>query len=260
MQNRQKPLIIAHRGSSEITPENTIASFSKAITDGAEGIELDVRLSKDGVPIVFHDETLERLAQNIGLVIDLSIAELKQLDVGSWFNKKYPQHFNASFPDERIPTFSELLDFLLDYDGLIYVELKCKKEEIEPLVKAVCSLIGTHKLFPQIILKCFKLKAIAMAKVILPTVYTASLFAPKILNVFRKKRYLLNEAEDCLADEISIHYSLATRKLVSRARNMGFPTTIWTADNPRWVKRASKIGIKAIITNNPSRLLAKRDS
>jgi glycerophosphoryl diester phosphodiesterase len=69
MQNRQKPLIIAHRGSSEITPENTIASFSKAITDGAEGIELDVRLSKDGVPIVFHDETLERLAQNIGLVI-----------------------------------------------------------------------------------------------------------------------------------------------------------------------------------------------
>ncbi len=256
----KKPLIIAHRGASELAPENTLAAFRKAIEDGAEGIEFDVRLSKDGVPVVFHDAFLDRLAQTDGKVIDHSVAELKQLDIGSWFNAKFPKQFDPSFSRERIPTLIELLDFLSDFKGLVYVELKCKKEETSQLVKSVCDVISSHILFPQIIVKCFSLKAIVQARVMLPEVKTAALFAPKILNVFRKKRYLLDEAEVCLANEISLHYSLATKSLVSRAQKLGLQTTIWTADNPRWVNRAAKLGLKSIITNNPARLLETRDT
>lgn len=259
MNDSNKPLIIAHRGTSALAPENTFAAFSRAIEDRADGIELDVRLANDGVPIVFHDETLNRLAQMDGRVIDRSTVELKKLDVGSWFNSKYPKLSDARYSGERIPTFAELLEFLRDYEGRIYVELKCRKEEISPLVKSVCDLIRTSRLLPQIILKCFKLRALSMARVVLPEIYTASLFAPKILNVFHKKKHLLKRAEDCLADEISIHYSLATKKFMKRATDSGFPTTIWTADNPRWVNRASNLGINAVITNNPGILLARRD-
>ncbi len=259
MKNSQKPLIIAHRGASALAPENTFAAFQKAIDDGAEGIEFDVRLSKDGVPIVFHDTNLKRLARREGQVIDYSFAELRNFDVGSWFNRKNPKFADAKFSRETIPSLAALLEFLKDYEGLIYVELKCKKEEIESLVKAVCEVIKQTNLLPQIVLKSFKLKAIALAKVYLPEIYTASLFAPKILNVLHKKKHLLKKAEDSLSDEISLHYSLATKKLVERARNQGLPTTIWTADNPRWVKRAFNLDINAIITNNPARLLARRE-
>lgn len=258
MQKNCKPLIIAHRGASALAPENTLAAFEKAIADGADGIEFDVRLAKDGVPVVFHDAGLKRLARKDGQIITYSFEELQNFEVGSWFNKKYPKLSNPEFSLEKIPSLAGLLDTLKDYKGLIYIELKCKKEEIEPLVKEVCKVIEQTELLPQIILKSFKLKAITLAKVFLPEVYTASLFAPKILNVLHKKKHLLKKAEDCLADEISLHYSLATKKLVERARNQGLPTTIWTADNPRWVKRAINLGINAIITNNPARLLEKR--
>lgn len=257
--NKHKPLIIAHRGASALAPENTLAAFQKAIEDGAEGIEFDVRLSKDGIPVVFHDSGLKRLAQNDSQVIDYSLDELRNFDVGSWFNRKNPYLANPNFSREKIPSLTELLEFLKDYKGLIYVELKCRKDEIEQLVKAVCEVIKKTDLLPQIVLKSFKLKAIAFAKVVLPEIYTASLFAPKILNVIHKKKHLLKEAEDCLANEISLHFSLATKKLVQRAQNQGLPTTIWTADNPRWVKRALNLNINAIITNNPARLLTRRE-
>lgn len=254
----KRPLIIGHRGASALAPENTIAAFRKAIEDGADGIEFDVRLSKDGIPVVFHDNDLVRLAQIDSQVIDLSCEDLKKIDVGSWFNRKNPKLSGTNFTKERIPTLAELLQFLRDYDGVIYIELKCRKEEMPDLVKAVCAQIKDDKLFRQIILKCFKLRALTLAKLEIPEIYTASLFAPKILNVFRKKKHLLEKAEDCLANEISLHFSLATQKLVRRAQSFGFPTTIWTADNPRWVKRAYKLGINAVITNNPARLLAWR--
>ena len=91
-----------------------------------------------------------------------------------------------------------------------------------------------------------------------PTVRTAALFAPKIMSILRKEKYLVKIAAEMGADEISLHYTLATKKLVSKAEKRGLPVAIWTADSPRWVKRAIKLGIKTIITNDPSRLIARR--
>lgn len=253
------PLIIAHRGASAVAPENTFAAFQKAFDVGAEGIEFDVQIARDGVPVVIHDEDLNRLAFIEGQVSRFTSDELKKLDVGSWFNRKNPKLSRAEFANQTVPTLVEFLEFSKDYKGLLYLELKCKKNEIEPLVRAVCKTIEHSPLFPQIIVKSFKLRAIALAKVIIPELYTASLFTPKILNVINKKKYLLNEAEACLADEISLHYSLATKKFVKRAKKRGFPTTIWTADNPRWIRRGYKLGLNAIITNDPEKLLKKRE-
>lgn len=254
----KKPLIIAHRGASALAPENTLAAFQKAIDDGAEGIEFDVRLSKDGVAVVFHDFGLKRIARREGRVSDLTAAELGKLDAGTWFNIRNPHKGDEKFAAEIIPTFTQLLDFLKDYQGLLYVEMKCRETEVAPLVRAVCRIIAESELLPQIKLNSFKLKAIALAKKILPEVKTAALFQPKINTILRGKSRLMEKAQAYFADELSLHYSLATKKMIEKAKEKGFPVTIWTADSPAWVKRAIDLGIDAIITNNPARLLAVR--
>ncbi|HEY0458995.1 MAG TPA: glycerophosphodiester phosphodiesterase family protein [Pyrinomonadaceae bacterium] len=251
------PLIIAHRGASALAPENTFAAFKKAITDGAEGIEFDVRLSRDGETVVFHDATLSRLSVRKNLVSSLTAEELRAIDVGSWFAKR-KSNATGDFSAERIPTLKETLDFLKDFTGLIYIELKCRESETEKLVKAVCEIVSGSPLLPQIIVKSFQLEAIPRVRRRCPEVKTAALFAPKIMTILRKEKRLVNIAYELGADMISVHFSLATRKLMKKAEKRNLPVTIWTADNPRWVRRAFDLGLFAVITNNPAVLLAKR--
>lgn len=253
-----KPLIIAHRGASALAPENTLGAFKRAIDDGAEGIEFDVRLSKDGAVVVFHDATLQRLSDRKNLVSSLTVEELQKIDVGSWFNRSKTTHSKDLFSNETIPTLEQLLDFLTDFKGLIYIELKCRESEVEKLAKAVCELITDSHLLPNIIVKSFQLETIPHIRRLCPKVKTAALFAPKIMTLLRKEKRLVNIAHELGADMISVHFSLATRKLMKKAAKKSLPVTIWTADNPLWIKRAFDLGLFAVITNNPARLLAKR--
>lgn len=255
-----KPLIIAHRGASASAPENTFAAFRRAINDEADGIEFDVRFSSDKIPVVFHDATLRRLAKIKNRVADLTAEELSRVDVGSWLNKAFPERADGRFSAETIPALANLLEFLSDYQGLIYIELKGRDSTMPALAEAVGDLIKRTNLLPNIIVKSFKLEAVKIAKQLLPKVRTAALFEPKVLTILRKKKRILEEAEKYHADEISIHYSLATEKFVRRAREAGFSTVIWTADNPVWVKRALNFGISAVITNKPAQLLAEREA
>lgn len=252
----KSPFIIAHRGASAIAPENTLAAFQKAIEDGAEGIEFDVQLAKDGVPVVFHDFKLERVGQKKGCVADFTSPELKKMDVGSWFNLKNPNKADQRFSREFVPTLAELLDFLSDYKGLIFIELKCRDAEVSALVKAVRGIIYNSKLLPFIIVKSFDLEAIHQIKQLIPEVRTAALFAPKIRTFLHDKRFIVEKAEKFRADELSIHSSLATEKFIQKANKNKFLVTIWTVNNVVWVKRSIDLGINAIITNNPAKLLA----
>lgn len=252
------PLIIAHRGASALAPENTLAAFQKAIEDGAEGIEFDVQLAKDGVPIVFHDFRLERIGQKKGRVADFTSLELQNLDVGSWFNLKNPNKADHKFSDEVVPTLARLLDFLNNYKGLIYIELKCSETETSTVVKAVCEIIRNSKLLPLMIVKSFNLDAIFQIKQLLPEVRTAALFAPKIRTILHDKSLFLNKAERYAADELSIHRSLTTENFIQKANKNKYLVTIWTVNNVVWVKRAENLNINAIITNNPAKLLSKK--
>lgn len=259
MQQPEKPpLIIAHRGASAHAPENTFAAFQRAIDDGAEGIEFDVRFAKDGVAVVFHDPTLNRTGRIEGRVSQLTSAELGNIDVGSWFNQTSPKRADAKFSSEIIPTLADTLYFLRRYRGLVLIEIKCRDSEIEALSKAVCRAVVKSRLASQIIVKSFKLGVIPQIRRYCPGIKTAALFAPKIVTMLRKEKHLVKIAEEFGADELSIHYSLATRKLVEKAEKRNLSVTIWTADHPRWIKRGIRLGLKAIITNDPARLLAKR--
>jgi glycerophosphoryl diester phosphodiesterase len=258
-ENKKSPLIIAHRGTSAFAPENTLAAFRRAIEDEADGIEFDVRISKDGVPVVFHDSTLQRMARVKERVSHLALNELQDLELGSWFNRKFPRRADDKFIGETIPTLSQTFDFLRGFQGRIYLEIKGFPRETPATVEAVIKKIQKTDLLPRVILKSFNLGAIAQAKKNLPEIRTAALFAPKVVSLLRRKYRLIEQAREYSADELSLHRSLATRKFVESASAENLPITIWTADRPIWVKRAIDFGIQAIITNNPARLIAERD-
>lgn len=255
-----RPRIIAHRGASARAPENTLAAFALAIDAGADGVEFDVRLSKDGIPVVIHDATLTRTAGIESRVADLTAEELARLDAGSWFNSARPAHARSEFASEGVPSLQAALSLLINIDGPIYIELKCERErEVSPLVDAVCSEISESPLLERIIVKSFRLGAIPRARAVLPGVRTAALFAPQVMRLLRKEKYLINIAEELGADHLSVHKSLASRKFVRKASRRGMPVTVWTVNTTHWIPRAAKRGFYAVITDDPSKLLAVAD-
>ena len=118
--NTPKPIIIGHRGAAGEAPENTLASFALALEQGAQAIELDVHVTKDGEIVVCHDETLDRTTNGSGLICDQNWKDIQMLDAGAWFSEK--------FKGERIPLLSEVFD-LVPLGTLINVEVKHAYEE-----------------------------------------------------------------------------------------------------------------------------------
>jgi glycerophosphoryl diester phosphodiesterase len=256
----KRPLIVAHRGASASAPENTIAAFAQAIESGADGLEFDVRLSKDGVPVVIHDATLLRTAGINEPVAARTADELSRVDIGSWFNAAYPERARSEFARERITSLATALQLCEKMRGPIYIEIKCESEgEVPALVDAVCREIAGSRLLEKIIVKSFRLEVIPRVRAVLPGVRTAALFAPKVMRLLRKEKYLINIAREIGADHLSLHKSLVSRKLVSKAEKFGMPVTIWTVDHPRWLRRGIKLNAHAVITNDPVRLVEKRN-
>lgn len=252
------PLIIAHRGASRHAPENTFAAFESAIEAGAEGVEFDVRLSNDAVPVVIHDATLKRTGGRSGKVSDLTAAQLAEVDVGSWFGKKRPK-LTAVFADERVPSLEQVLHLLERFNGLVYVELKVDRTGVNKLAAAVSDVLRGSKLLPQIILKSFNLKAIIEVRRHLPEVATAALFAPQISNLVNRRRQVVDIAHEAGADQISVHRSLLTHSLMKKASEADMPVTVWTVDDPKWIHRCEQLGVRALITNDPALMLAARE-
>lgn len=255
------PLIIAHRGDSAHAPENTIAAFKRAVNSGADGIEFDVRLSKDGVPVAIHDATLARTAGINKRVKDLTVEELSRVDAGSWFGIAYPARARSEFAAEGVPTLRSVLQLLETVSGPVYIELKCETDEdVSSLVEAVCTDIAYSPLQDRIIVGSFNLAVLPRIRAVFPRVQTAALFTPKIMRLLRKEKYLLDIAREFGAGHLSVHKSLVSRKLARMAEKYGIPVTVWTVDTGRWIAKATKQGLFAVITNDPSRMLSVRES
>ncbi|WP_159722668.1 glycerophosphodiester phosphodiesterase [Enterococcus sp. CSURQ0835] len=134
-------LIMAHRGSSGNRPENTLPAFAEAVRAGADGIELDVHLTKDQELVVIHDESVDRTTNGKGLIRELTLAELKELDAGSWFAKKYRA--------TKIATLQEVLNLLLQmqFRGFLNIELKTDKFHY-PEIEAKTSALLAQRSWP----------------------------------------------------------------------------------------------------------------
>lgn len=245
-------LIIGHRGASAVAPENTIAAFREALAVGADGIEFDVRLTRDGVPVVIHDSTLRRTGGLPHRVADLTWAEVSKVDVGSWFA--------GAFANETVPSLAELFTLFQSNNSTLYLEMKCDSPaEQRPLAKACVKAIDERSLKERVVVECFQLPALKILKEIDPDIKTVALFEPSFTNpsVLSDQR-IINQAEDVGAAALALHHRLARESLVQKAKAAGLHIAVWTVDDPAWIERARVMGIDALITNNPAAMLGHR--
>jgi glycerophosphoryl diester phosphodiesterase len=220
-------LIFAHRGASAVAPENTMAAFNAAVDAGADGIEFDVRLSQDGVPVVIHDETLYRTAGVRGRVRDMSLDQLSQFDV---------------------PSVAQVFELFQSNNLVLNAEMKSHETQ---MVEECCRLVEQYGLKDRVIFSSFEHSLLARIKNINPSLKTAALFQPPAA-------FMLKRARAIGADGIALHYRLATPRLVDDANREGLKVAVWTVDDPAWVKHAEAMDVYALITNNPSALIKLR--
>lgn len=249
------PLIIGHRGAAAVAPENTFASFNRALADGADGIEFDVRLTSDGIPICIHDETLKRTARADVRVCDLTVKEIMNYEVGSWFNDTNPLHAAGSYAGEKIPRLEQVLLWGRERNCLLYVELKTERNNAYTLAAQTVRLLQRHSITENVIIESFDLAAVRAVKQINSAIKTAALFERTVRRFVPTNRYILNAVRDCYADEIALHYTLATPKIVAEAVHENRGVVIWTVDDTAWLERARTRRIKAIITNDPAKFV-----
>jgi glycerophosphoryl diester phosphodiesterase len=252
-------LIIGHRGASAVAPENTLAAFARAMDDGADGIEFDVRLSRDGVPIVIHDETLRRTGLREEAIAGMTAKQLGKVDAGTWFNRAHPRRAREEFARECVPTLDQVFRLFQDRDAQLYVEMKFGADEGFLLTQAVAQLIKEHKLHSRVVVVSFDLAYIAQIKQIDSAIRTGALFEPKSdLTTIVRKQSMIEAAIDHRANEILLHRSIATRGAVRMAIESDLPVVVWTVDDPKWIDRARRVGIHALITNDPEKMVRTR--
>jgi glycerophosphoryl diester phosphodiesterase len=256
------PLIIGHRGASALAPENSLAAFKRALIDSAAGVELDVRLARDGVPVVIHDATLRRTGLRDGIVAKMTSSELGHADVGRWFNSSHPRLARSEYSRQVVPTLDQVFDLFTKRStssALIYVEMKTDKAEAAhvELAGGVVQLVNDRRLRSRVVVVSFNLNALTEIKRIDSNIATGALFEPRRNPVKTiRKHPMITAALECGADEILLHRLIATRRLVDLAAENDLRTVIWTVDDPKWMRRGAAFGVHALITNNPAKMMA----
>lgn len=248
------PLIIGHRGASAVSPENTLAAFVRARDDGADGIEFDVRLSRDHVPVVIHDASLKRTGSLDRLVEELDVSALQQCDVSSWFHRSQ----TAIKPKvETVPTLAQVFALFQETKAVLCLEMKSEAPDATPLVQSVVDEIHKAQIAKQVVVSSFDLNAVALVKQVDPTISTAALFEPKLsrpISTMRKLK-MIELAIEHRADEVALHHSLCSARVVEKAAQLGLPVVVWTVDDVKWIKQARRLGLKGLITNNPALMI-----
>lgn len=232
-----KTKIFAHRGASGYAPENTLEAFALAITQGADGIELDVQLTKDGIPVVIHDETIDRVTEKKGWVKDYTLKELKELTV---LKNKFPEYSAA-----KIPTLEEVLDAVKASGIQVNIELKTGIYWYPEIEQKVADLVKKAGMEERVIYSSFNHYSIQQMKKIVPEAETAYLYSDVILNV---AEYAKNTKVDGLHPAV---YHVKMADFLNEYLGSNLNVRVWTVNEKADMKWLIDAGVTAIITNYP---------
>ena len=237
-----RPIVIAHRGASSRAPENTMAAFERALRDGAEGIELDAKLSRDGKVLIFHDATLSRTTDGHGKVSEKTAAELRELDAGS--------HFGPEFLGEKIPFLDEVLD---TFAGklLINIEFKGFRAQTAGLVDRVCDLVLRHGAQGSVLFSAFHPASLSRAARLLPEVPRGLLAAAGWLGAWARSFGFSFGDYSALHS----HISDCSAQQVKRVHRLGRRLHVWVVNEPAVIGRLGNMGVDGIFTTDPAAAL-----
>ncbi|MGE5400345.1 MAG: glycerophosphodiester phosphodiesterase family protein [Ignavibacteriales bacterium] len=227
--------IIAHRGVPSLAPENTLSSFKKAIELNADYYELDVWYSRDDSLMVIHDPTVNNTTNDTGKVNNLTYWELKKLDAGSWFNKK--------FSGERIPTLYETLLLAKESVNKIRVCIHIV-ETRNSVVGRIINLVKEMNMEDQVILMCFEYDKLGLAKQLAPEIKTLWLLPEPVSK---------GMIEKCISNKVDVlgarPEDIISQEMMDTVHQNKLEVWKWTVDDPNEMRRLIKVGADGIITN-----------
>jgi len=235
----ERTLCVAHRGGSAYAPENTVAAFENAVKMGVDYIELDVHLTKDGYPVVIHDDSLERTTDGTGKVKDKTLDELKELDAGSWFSDE--------FKGEKLPTLEEAMDFVKGRAGL-FIEIKSGNDLCDGIEEKIVELIREKDMVREVIVISFNYDRIKNINELDPEIATGFLYGGNVPDVCEM-------ALNAGVDYISPSWQAVTEDIIKEAHSNNIGVSLWTINEPDIMKKFIDLGVDAITTDKPDLLL-----
>jgi len=228
-----KVFVWAHRGASARTPENTMAAFRAAEADGADGIELDVHLSRDGVAVVIHDESVDRTSSGQGPVRSWALAELQGLDAGSWYAPE--------FAGERLPTLAEVLAWA---GGRLRINIEIKDAAAG---REVLALLREHS-GSRVLVSSFDHRLLAGLRNDAPRLPLGFLWESRLW------RRALARAVAAGAESFHPRAERTSRQLVEACHRHGLRVCPWTVDDPQQAEDLVRLGVDGLFTNCPARM------
>lgn len=239
MEQFKEVQVIAHRGYSSCFPENTMAAFEGACELGVDYIELDVQLSKDGIPVLFHDTDMKRLTGQKGLISDYTYEELQAFDVGSWFS--------ADFAGEQIPTLRDALEYIQTQSCKVYLELKdCG--QIPGFEESIVEVVNSTGMQNRVVYASFNYEYLKKIKEI-------DMNSAILYNTKSDKKTLVQKYP---AEFYGLYLESATADLIDVIHEAGSMAFAWTVTTPEEMTNLMEIGIDGIVTNDPGRAMVVR--
>jgi glycerophosphoryl diester phosphodiesterase len=261
---RRPVQVVAHRGASEDVPEHTLAAYRKAIEDGADALECDVRLTADGELVCVHDWRVNRTSNGRGAVSSLELADLAALDFGSWKGQfadpEQPERFDPG-ERSRVLTLRRLLELVADTDRRIELAIETKHPtrwagQVEERLLELLGRFGLDRPAPGepspvrvMSFSARSLRRVHLAAPALPTVYLMSYVLPR----YRDGRL---PAGAGIAGP-SMRIVRTNPGYVARLHRAGHRVHVWTVDRPADVELCVRLGVDAIITNRPGEVRAQ---
>jgi glycerophosphoryl diester phosphodiesterase len=224
-------LIIAHRGAAGAAPENTLASVRRALDDGADWVEIDVQETLDGEVVVVHDSDFMKLAENPLKVWEGRLAELQQIDIGSWFD--------ASYADQRVPTLRKVLEEIKGRSKLV-IELKYYGHD-QHLEQRVVDIVEEAGMTEQVVVMSLKLDGISKLQALRPD-WTAGLLAATAVGDLSRLD----------VDFLAVNQNMASPAFVRRAHAAGKAVFVWTINDALSLSRWMSMGVDGVITDEPA--------
>jgi glycerophosphoryl diester phosphodiesterase len=231
-------LIFAHRGYSALNPENTMKAFLEAEQAGADGVELDVQLTKDGQLVVIHDEKIDRTTDGSGYVKDLTYKELRKYNAGY----KFKNEFNKT----PIPSLQEVFEWMLSNRLFCNIELKNGIIPYVGMEEKVIELIYRYQLHNRIIISSFNHYSIVHSYRLAPNIQTAPLLSESI---YMPWVY----AKSIGAKGIHPKYYRGLEDIFKQSINNGIEVRPYTVNKDSALKRLFNMGCSALITDDPSK-------
>lgn len=230
--------IIAHRGASKYAPENTLPAFQKALEQGAQAIELDVRCTKDGIPVICHDATINRTSNGKGYIHRLTLEQLKTYHFYHTFKKQ--------FPNVTIPTLEEVLQLLQTEDVTLHVEIKQGPYIDHTIERKILTLIYKYDLENRVIYSSFDHYSLARIHRIDPQAKLGLLFHINLIDVFS---YI--SRTNIPVYSLHFHHFYLTRDIVEKAHDRKMKVNGYTVNNRSLAKKYEELQIDGLMTDDP---------